>query len=89
MIRKNVYVGDTALKQYRKEIRNHWKEGFGETIAQAALLLEEEKEPITKRNILCIRVQPETWEKLKKKAIEENTTISKLYERTLWERSET
>lgn len=84
----SIMLGEKAYKQMRKEIQTHWNQCIGQSIAELALELEESDEIAFHKKIVQTRIETETWEKLKLKAAKEGTSISRLFERVLWERAE-
>lgn len=87
--KRTVMLGEKAYNQMRKEIERHWNQCIGQSIAELAIELtpDEETEYRAKRPVQ-IKIEEETWNKLKEKAMKEGTSISRIYERTLWERAD-
>lgn len=85
---RNISLGNKAYIQFRKEIRKHPRLKIGQSLAELALELETDEEVRMNKRTAHIRVSDETWEKIKKKADNEGTTVSRLIERVLWERAE-
>lgn len=86
--KRSIMLGEAAYKQFRKEVTEHWGQCIGQSLAELVLELEPDDEIRYNKRVVETRIDNETWEKLKKKAATEGTSISRLYERVLQERAE-
>lgn len=86
--KRSLTVSSEAHNMYKKEIQSRKKQGIGQAIAEMALELEPEESTTRNHKTIQFRIDEKTWKALKDKAKKENTSISRLIERTLWYRSE-